>query len=528
MQNRDRREKHAEGMIGFVDEIAFPTTMAALVAGTVFLLLTMTHAYQDLDEFVTDEVLETRSLLEHLVASEAKMLTSAIHTIEMFDQLVEPFLSGDRSRLYDTAEGLYRTLRQQHQVTHFYFHNLDQTNYLRVHSPSRHGDLIERYTMKTTAATKATSTGLELGPLGTFTLRVVKPWIHESNIIGYLELGLEIDHLFTQLHDMTGINVAVQFNKEFLNKRQWNESLKFLGQGEAWGRYPEHLLLDSHGEIKEEWLKASGMPQYNYYSTLTEDKVAQSFPLVDAYGRKIGRVIMGIDTAILRGETLFMVTLGILTIFSGLLMVVFISYRAARKVEIRLNEEQVERKFFQERSRKDGLTELLNQQEFYQVLERELRESKNRKTSLSLLMMDVDHFKLVNDQHGHRVGDCVLRSLAQIAVGLKRGNDYLARYGGEEFTVILGDTNKEQACEIAERIREAVSKHNHQCDSLSFNVTVSLGVATFPDDAQSVEGLVEASDTAMYQAKRKGRNRVEVFTGLLRKGTVVHAEKNFQ
>jgi len=132
-------------------------------------------------------------------------------------------------------------------------------------------------------------------------------------------------------------------------------------------------------------------------------------------------------------------------------------------------------------------------------------------------MMDIDHFKLINDKHGHRVGDCVLKSLANFTSGLIRESDYLSRYGGEEFTIILTETGKDKAYEIAERFRRIISEQYIKCNSEPLRITTSLGIATFPEDAKTHESLVEASDSAMYQAKKKGRNRVESYTSTMRK-----------
>lgn len=162
----------------------------------------------------------------------------------------------------------------------------------------------------------------------------------------------------------------------------------------------------------------------------------------------------------------------------------------------------------------DGLTQLFNHRHFHERLALEVERSTRNGLPLSLLMADVDHFKFYNDHHGHPAGDEVLRQLARIMSDGRRANDFCARYGGEEFCVVLIDTPKFTAAKLAERLRERVARHpfmyaDQQPDGL---LSVSIGVATFPDDARGAESLVRAADQALYRAKEAGRNRVVLAT----------------
>jgi diguanylate cyclase (GGDEF)-like protein len=131
-------------------------------------------------------------------------------------------------------------------------------------------------------------------------------------------------------------------------------------------------------------------------------------------------------------------------------------------------------------------------------------------------MLDVDHFKQFNDTFGHPAGDEVLRQLARVLSDARRANDLVARYGGEEFAVILVDTAKFTGAKVAERVRERVSAHDFSdAAARAGRLSVSIGVATYPDDGSDAEGLVRAADAALYAAKRAGRNRVVLATEAL-------------
>src|SRR5262249_19006329 len=157
----------------------------------------------------------------------------------------------------------------------------------------------------------------------------------------------------------------------------------------------------------------------------------------------------------------------------------------------------------------DGLTSLYNHRHFHERLALEVERSGRNGLPLALFMIDVDHFKKYNDENGHPAGDEVLRQLARLLADGRRVNDFVARYGGEEFAVVLVDTPKLIAYQLAEKLRERVSEHAFPAPRGETGaLTVSVGIAAIPDDAADPEGLVRAADAALYRAKGAGRNRV--------------------
>jgi diguanylate cyclase (GGDEF)-like protein len=163
----------------------------------------------------------------------------------------------------------------------------------------------------------------------------------------------------------------------------------------------------------------------------------------------------------------------------------------------------------------DGLTGLHNHRSLQEHLQREIERSKRNRLPLSLLMIDVDHFKQYNDRHGHPAGDEILRQLARLMDADRRTNDLCARYGGEEFAMLLVDTEKHTALTVAERLRRRVADHDfpHAGTQPGGRLAISVGVAAYPADATNAAALVEAADQALYQAKRLGRNRVAPYQG---------------
>lgn len=160
---------------------------------------------------------------------------------------------------------------------------------------------------------------------------------------------------------------------------------------------------------------------------------------------------------------------------------------------------------------KDFLTGLYNKKYFKDRLKMEMSHTKRHGNPLSLIIFDLDHFKQLNDKYGHVAGDDVLKELALQISKMKRQEDLFARYGGEEFVLLLRDTPKETAIQIAEKIRSKVSELKLTFDEEEIQVTVSIGLATFRgNNHKNEETFVRTADQQLYRAKKAGRNRLEV------------------
>ena len=162
------------------------------------------------------------------------------------------------------------------------------------------------------------------------------------------------------------------------------------------------------------------------------------------------------------------------------------------------------------KSHTDSLTGLWNHGYFQYRMNEELNCAKETKQHLSIIMADLDNFKIYNDTIGHQEGDKILREVAKILGVSARKQDSLYRYGGEEFAVLLLHTSKTEAYSIAERIRQAIEKYHFLNEEIfpHKKLTLSLGIATFPDDASLKDKLLEHADKSLYDAKRQGKNRI--------------------
>ncbi len=163
------------------------------------------------------------------------------------------------------------------------------------------------------------------------------------------------------------------------------------------------------------------------------------------------------------------------------------------------------------------MTGLFNRRYFNERIDTEVRRSARSGQTLSLVILDIDHFKKVNDQFGHLQGDKVLQLVAKAILQSVRRSDIVVRYGGEEIALILPDTSKRRAHQVCEQLRTAIAESTRQSsisDGLP-KVTVSCGIAGFPDDGKYQKQIVEKADLALYSAKNKGRDRVEIYESSL-------------
>jgi two-component system, cell cycle response regulator len=156
----------------------------------------------------------------------------------------------------------------------------------------------------------------------------------------------------------------------------------------------------------------------------------------------------------------------------------------------------------------DGLTGVYNRRYFMDFLERELASASRHRNPLTLVMLDIDHFKAVNDKRGHLCGDAVLRQVADRIRPRIRREDLFARYGGEEFAAILTITPLEGGLRFAESLRQIVARRPFSFDNEEFPITISLGVTESTEGADTMDSLIQKADLRLYEAKRAGRNRV--------------------
>ncbi|MES9972356.1 MAG: sensor domain-containing diguanylate cyclase [Candidatus Thiodiazotropha sp.] len=195
------------------------------------------------------------------------------------------------------------------------------------------------------------------------------------------------------------------------------------------------------------------------------------------------------------------ITYLLLFLVTGVISIIFAKNSVQKKLAFRK---------LQQYATTDDLTGLANRRELDKIALREYKRATRFSRNFSVLMLDLDHFKVVNDTYGHNIGDKVLRHVANICAALIRGQDFLARYGGEEFTILLPESDIRSGGMLGQRICDEIAAKPYQHGTQSISVTISVGVSEIEDGDDDVDDLIYRADKALYEAKKRGRNQVVI------------------
>jgi PAS domain S-box-containing protein len=300
--------------------------LTAIVTATVYW-----HQSHDLDEAISERLAIAARALDDQLEDDAAVLAALSHVVERDPSLQNAFLSGDRDALLKTALPIFQELRSEHRVTHFYFTDPRRVCFLRVHDPTRHGDVVTRFTTAEAATTGKPCHGLELGSLGTFSLRVVHPWKVGNRLLGYLELGEEIDRVLPRVENLVGVQLLVTIDKDYLDRAKWETGMRMLGRTASWNQFDRVVLVDSTMPCTSPSIDAilnsprSNRDGRSYNAALDQTLYRVSvLPLADASGIDVGSLTVLVDvtkdTSALRKDlaTIVAVTLAFFALISWL------------------------------------------------------------------------------------------------------------------------------------------------------------------------------------------------------------------
>ena len=290
------------------------------------------------------KVEETKLLYDKNLRDDARLMNSLLDFIERKEDFQQAWLEQNRDRLLELAAPIFEDVRSKYKVTHFYFIGLDKKCFLRVHAPTRYGDLITRFTLEAAAYQKKPVYGVELGPYGTFALRTVHPWLIDGQLAGYVELGEEIGHILPALKDTFNVESFVVINKKYVNRADWEEGMRILGHKDAnWDFLSKAVIVEStFVKLSQKSLQnVKGALEHSnrslFSTTIEGHRYRGGFvPLLDTGGRHVGDIVVIIETTKMEAAlTLFSVMLASICVIVGVILCVLF-YVYIRRIESRL------------------------------------------------------------------------------------------------------------------------------------------------------------------------------------------------
>ena len=245
-----------------------------------------------------------QELFEKQIESETELLSTILELVAKDEGLQKAWETKDRNFLLQLSAPLLKEMGAKHRITHFYFHNPDRTNFLRVYDPDRFGDVVNRFTLLEAVRTGQNSAGIELGKLGTLTLRVVHPWQIKGKIVGYIEMGEEIDHIIEKLHNILDVELYISIYKNFLKEENWKAGMRLFNRQNDWDLSPYAVIVSqSLNNIPNSLNVFLEKGKHDYMEMATDLKLSINqlnyrvgvVPLFDAGEREIGDMIILYD-----------------------------------------------------------------------------------------------------------------------------------------------------------------------------------------------------------------------------------------
>ncbi|MDH5599877.1 MAG: EAL domain-containing protein [Gammaproteobacteria bacterium] len=281
-------------------------------------------------------------------------LGAALESIAINPEFLFAFSQHDRKTLLKLGEPLFKKLKLSHNVTHFYFHDSQRINLLRIHQPTRNNDLINRFTMLGAEKTKDFFYGIELGPLGTFTLRAVLPVWNKGKLLGYIELGEEIDDVIKDIQQVFNVHLIVIIDKQYLHKADWISGMKLLGRKHQWDKLADSVIITQTFKKLPRKMNSilsrhqDHLAQRNFELEGKGKYFRGSFlPLLDAGNRSIGQIVLLRDiTERIKSAQEAVINVIIISIIIGIFLFLFVYYvldRTERQLKtsvIKLKESQ--------------------------------------------------------------------------------------------------------------------------------------------------------------------------------------------
>jgi signal transduction histidine kinase/ActR/RegA family two-component response regulator len=252
-----------------------------------------------------EEIARTTSFADDVIRSEldrgTQVMASMASLLVANQELAAEFRRRDRAALLRLSRPIFEQLQRENRISHLYYHAADGTNLLRVHHPEEYGDRIERFTLAEAQRTGKPAMGNEQGPFGTCTLRFVLPWIHAGELLGYLELGIELEDVMQRVHDLIDGDVLVTLDKQLLDRDKWERNRRKHGSNLRWDEFPSLVVVSRTGQVSDTLSgylrRPQSTPPQQTFEVERASRVYRAIvrPLIDVRRQRVGQIIILLD-----------------------------------------------------------------------------------------------------------------------------------------------------------------------------------------------------------------------------------------
>ncbi|MCK4909248.1 MAG: hypothetical protein KAS70_05065 [Planctomycetes bacterium] len=322
--------------------IIVPVILALLLLAVFMWLSSNKLVSNKITRETKQEIVKVNQILQNHIELNAKTIHGLIDIIKTDKKIQSAWLNKDRKLLQQESNRIYDWVNKKYNITHFYFHQLDGVNFLRMHNPTRHGDKIDRFTLKRSAETQIPCHGIELGIFGTFTLRVVHPWFIDKRLAGFIELGEDIDRIAPELEKIFGLKMVVTISKKHLDEKNWLEGQRMIGTKGDWNKLKNSVIFSSAFPAPpEEVLKLLNDEKHEHHQAFfikIDNRIFSGglLDLHDASGKTVGDIFVAKDfTDQFADLENFALTMLLLFLLSALALVPFFYFYLGR-IESRL------------------------------------------------------------------------------------------------------------------------------------------------------------------------------------------------
>ena len=490
----------------FIIKNFLPFTLSIILIS----IIAIKSLYNLEQEHLRQQSEDSRLALLQTYASHAnlyqKTFAGLIDTFAHNQEIISLFKERNRDGLYQHSKVIFNSLANNFNISHFYFHLPNREVFLRVHNPIKYTDFIPRYTLEQASKTQKIFSGLELGLFNSLTFRVVTPWIINNELLGYIELGEDIDHLASNLLALLPVSqVVITIDKDIDSDPRYRKWYEFLKEKKPFADSENMIILDSTFYTMDDAIKS--LLSNNH--TIVNKRIsvgpitylANSVDLRNAKGKTIGSIVLfsDIKDAELKFNQLLINSIFIISLISILILIFYYIY-IIKIIGISI---------------KDDMTGLYNRGYFNSHSKHQLQKALKGDKYFAFFVVDIDNFKLYNDTYGHLKGDEALKRVSQIFMEFfSKKEQIVYRVGGEEFAVLFPSKSHDKAEDLAQKIVSKVfsEKIVHENNESYGYITISIGaIIEKIDENITIDDLYANADTALYRAKQQGRNQV-VFT----------------